>query len=152
MGLYTIGYEGLDLDAFLNKLLNARVAVLCDVRRNAFSMKYGFSKKQLHGACEGVGIRYEHLPELGIPGDERQELHSQADRDALFRRYAAGTLPSTPEAQEHLGALVAAEGRVAIMCFQADPATCHRSYLANALAALSAQPLTVYHLLQERAA
>ncbi|MBK7617713.1 MAG: hypothetical protein IPJ10_00020 [Flavobacteriales bacterium] len=30
-GLYTIGYEGLDLDAFLNKLIKARVAVLCDV-------------------------------------------------------------------------------------------------------------------------
>ncbi len=132
-GLYTIGYEGLDLDSFLNKLLQARVAVLCDVRRNAFSMKYGFSKKQLQGACEGVGIRYEHLPELGIPGDERQELHSQADRDALFRRYAARTLADTSDAQEHLAALVAAEGRVAIMCFEHEQQCCHRGTLAQAV-------------------
>lgn len=64
-GLYTIGYEGLDLDAFLNKLLKAHIAVLCDVRRNAFSMKYGFSKKQLQHACAGVGIPLRALARCG---------------------------------------------------------------------------------------
>lgn len=146
VGLYTIGYEGLDLDAFLNKLLKARVAVLCDVRRNAFSMKYGFSKKQLQGACEGVGIRYEHLPELGIPGDERQELHSQADRDALFRRYADRTLPNTPEAQVHLANLVATEDRVAIMCFEHEQQCCHRGTLAQAVLRLPGFKGELVHL------
>ena len=137
-GLYTIGYEGLDLDAFLNKLIKARVAVLCDVRRNAYSMKYGFSKKQLQHACEGVGIQYEHLPELGIASDERQELNTQADRDALFARYAKRTLSTTQEAQEHIAQLVAEQGRVAIMCFEHEQQCCHRGTLAQAVVQLPA--------------
>jgi uncharacterized protein (DUF488 family) len=135
-GLYTIGYEGLDLDAFLNKLIRARIAVLCDVRRNAYSMKYGFSKRQLQHACEGVRIRYEHLPELGIASDERQELNSQADRDALFARYAKHTLSTTSSAQEHIASLIAEHERVAIMCFEHEQQCCHRSALAQAVVKL----------------
>lgn len=135
-GLYTIGYEGLDLDAFLNKLIRARIAVLCDVRRNAFSMKYGFSKKQLQSACEGVGIRYEHLPDVGISSDERQELNTQADRDALFARYAERTLPHTLPVQEHIAQLVAQHGRVAIMCFEHEVGCCHRNALSKSITAL----------------
>lgn len=135
-GLYTIGYEGLDLDAFLNKLLKARIGVLCDVRRNAYSMKYGFSKKQLQGACEGLGIRYEHLPDVGIASDERQELNGQADRDALFAHYAQRTLPHTVAVQEHIAQLVTEQERVAIMCFEHEVGCCHRSVLSKAIAAL----------------
>jgi len=136
VGLYTIGYEGLDLDAFLNKLIRARIAVLCDVRRNAYSMKYGFSKKPLQNACEGVGIGYEHLPELGIASDERQELVTQADRDALFARYAKRTLPHTRTHQEHIAQLIAEHGRVAIMCFEHEQQCCHRGTLAQAVVKL----------------
>ena len=135
-GLYTIGYEGLDLDAFLNKLIKARVAVLCDVRRNAFSMKYGFSKKQLLTACEGVGIRYEHVPEVGIARDERQDLNTQADRDALFARYRRRTLPATVPEQEHIADLVAKHGRVAIMCFEHEVGCCHRDALSRSIVGL----------------
>lgn len=145
-GLYTIGYEGLDLDAFLNKLLKARIAVLCDVRRNAFSMKYGFSKKQLQGACEAVGIRYEHLPEVGIASGERQELNSQADRDALFARYAQRTLPHTGAVQEHIAQLVAEQERVAIMCFEHEPGCCHRNALSKAIVGLPGFQGQLVHL------
>lgn len=44
-------------------------------------------KGTLSKACEGVGIRYEHLPELGIASDERRNLETQADYDALFAQY-----------------------------------------------------------------
>jgi len=64
-GLLTIGYEGRSLESYLNELLRAGVTLLCDVRGNPFSRKYGFSKSTLSKACEAVGIRYEHLPELG---------------------------------------------------------------------------------------
>lgn len=145
-GLYTIGYEGLSLDAFLNKLIRARVAVLCDVRRNAYSMKYGFSKKQLQNACEGMGIRYEHLPEVGIASDERQELNTQADRDGLFARYAKRTLSTTQEAQEHIAQLVVEQGRVAIMCFEHEQQCCHRGTLAQAVVQLPAFRGELIHL------
>ena len=99
-------------------------------------MKYGFSKKQLQHACEGVGIRYEHVPELGIASDERQELNTQADRDALFARYKKHTLSTTSTAQEHIATLIAEHERVAIMCFEHEQQCCHRSALAQAVVKL----------------
>ncbi len=43
--LFTIGYEGISLETYINKLIINDVNVLCDVRKNAYSQKYGFSKK-----------------------------------------------------------------------------------------------------------
>src|SRR5439155_7481614 len=92
-GLLTIGYEGRSLEAYLNLLLCEGVTLLCDVRRNPLSRKYGFSKSTLSKACEGVGIRYEHLPGLGIESDKRQSLETQADYDAWFEEYERKSLP-----------------------------------------------------------
>ena len=41
--LYTIGYEGISLEAYLNRLIKNGVQVLVDVRKNPLSMKFGFS-------------------------------------------------------------------------------------------------------------
>jgi uncharacterized protein (DUF488 family) len=46
--LFTIGYEGVCLEEYLNKLIINGIKVLCDVRKNSLSMKYGFSKSQLN--------------------------------------------------------------------------------------------------------
>ena len=72
--LATIGYEGRTIESYLNELLRSSVTLLCDVRRNALSRKYGFAKSTLSTGCAGVGIRYEHLPELGIASDQRRNL------------------------------------------------------------------------------
>lgn len=92
-GLATIGYEGRSLEGYLNALLQDGVTLLCDVRRNPLSRKYGFSKNTLSRACEGVGLRYEHLPELGIASEQRQEVRTPADYEALFAGYERQTLP-----------------------------------------------------------
>src|SRR5690606_34968179 len=92
-GLYTTGYEGLDIDASLNKLLGAGITLLCDVRRNALSMKYGYSRKQLEQYCKNVGIRYLHRPALGITSEKRQELNSPGAYRKLFAEYVNCYLP-----------------------------------------------------------
>jgi uncharacterized protein (DUF488 family) len=86
-GLLTIGYEGKCLEGCLNELIRAGVTLLCDVRRNPLSRKYRFSKSTLTKACEPFGIRYHHLPELGIASEQRRELKTRADYDALFAIY-----------------------------------------------------------------
>ena len=53
-GLVTIGYEGRRLEGYLNLLLQDTVTILCDVRRNPLSRKYGFAKSTLRAACESV--------------------------------------------------------------------------------------------------
>jgi uncharacterized protein (DUF488 family) len=132
-GLLTIGYEGRSLENYLNELLRAGVTVLCDVRRNPLSRKYGFSKKTLSHACDGVGIRYEHLPELGIDSGDRKKLVTQADYDTLFATYERTTLPQQTEALEQIRGWISADARVALTCYERLPQQCHRTRVANAL-------------------
>lgn len=134
--LFTIGYEGLSLEQYINKLLASDVKVLCDVRKNSFSMKYGFNKSQLEMACEGVGIHFLHIPEVGIVSDKRQELHKQSDYDALFKDYKETVLPQTLTQQQEVLDLIKKYDRVAITCFEADICQCHRKHLAEAICEL----------------
>ena len=77
--LFTIGYEGRTLESYLNLLISEGATLLCDVRRNAISRKYGFSKSTLERSCSGVKIRYVHLPELGIEFRRSRDLKTEAD-------------------------------------------------------------------------
>src|SRR5690606_11845444 len=124
--LFTIGYEGLSLEEYINKLIAADVKVLCDVRKNSFSMKYGFNKSQLETACEGVGIQFLHIPEVGIVPDKRKGLHSQGDYDLLFEDYKKTVLTHTLSQQQYILDLIKVNQRVAITCFEANICQCHR--------------------------
>jgi hypothetical protein len=130
--LLTIGYEGKCLEGYLNQLLRAGVTLLCDVRRNPLSRKYGFSKLTLSKACEGVGIGYEHLPELGIASDKRRHLETQKDYDTLFATYEREYLPAQNAALDRIRRwLVDGKQRVALTCFEELPQQCHRHCVAK---------------------
>lgn len=131
--LFSIGYEGITFEGYINKLIINDVHVLCDVRKNAYSQKYGFSKSQLQKACLGVGIQYVHIPDLGIESEQRQELNSQADYDRLFERYEQTTLIKNHSALLKVRELIETENRVALTCFEKNPLQCHRSRVAKAL-------------------
>lgn len=146
-GLVTIGYEGRSLEGYLNALLQDSVTLLCDVRRNPLSRKYGFSKSTLSKACENVGIRYEHLPELGIASAERKELVTQADYDALFATYERESLPQQGMALTKIRGWIEQDGlRVALTCYEAEACQCHRHCVAEALGQLSGEWLVPNHL------
>ena len=145
-GLLTIGYEGKTLETYLNQLLRESVTMLCDVRRNPISRKFGFSKSTLSSACEKIGIRYEHLPELGIASEERQELHTQADYDSLFNEYEHNQLPKQTAALTKLLGLLKEGQRLALTCFELHPQQCHRHCVAEALAARIGKSMTIRHL------
>ena len=134
--LYTIGYEGISLEGYLNKLIRNGVQVLVDVRKNPLSMKFGFSKTLLKKYCESLGIQYIHFPEVGIDSDQRQDLNSQSDYDALFAKYRAGNLTRTLDSQNNILNLLKTNKRIALTCFEADICQCHRKHLAEAIVAL----------------
>jgi hypothetical protein len=75
--LFTIGYEGRTQDEYLGLLTGAGVTLLADVRRNPISRKKGFSRKALAEGCAAVGVRYEHLPELGIASEKRKNANKE---------------------------------------------------------------------------
>jgi len=145
-GISTIGYEGRTLERYLNELLRAGISLLCDVRKNAISRKYGFSKRTLAKACEGVGIRYEHLPDLGIESDRRQGLESQVDYDALFADYERESLIHQGEALATIEGWVRSGVRVALTCYERLPAQCHRHCVAESLEHRFENQVSVQHL------
>lgn len=144
--LFTIGYEGRALEEFLNVLKKKNIKVLCDVRKNAMSMKYGFSKKTLSNATRNIGIEYQHFPDLGIESSERKTLVTAKDYNDLFTKYQSGVILKTRKKQMLILQLVEDKKRVALMCFEKEPWMCHRSRLAEAIINLSNRKLNLTHL------
>ena len=144
--LFTIGYEGITLEAYLNKLIANDIRLLCDVRNNPISMKFGFSKNQLKSACESLGIIYRHLPEVGIQSADRQELSKQADYDQLFKVYKEVTLTETIDNQKTILSLLQEHQRIALTCFEANICQCHRKPLAEAITQFEGWEYELHHL------
>mgnify|MGYP005841196479 CR=1 FL=1 len=144
--LFTIGYEGVSLEKYLQKLVRHNVNVLVDVRKNPLSMKFGFSKTLLKRYCNNLEIEYIHVPEVGINADKRQNLQSQADYDRLFANYRKTTLKESVESQHYILELLKKHKRIALTCFEAEPCQCHRSHLAKQISQLPEFRFALSHL------
>lgn len=130
--LYTIGYQGADVDRVLAALTDAGVAAVADVRAVASSRKRGFSKSALGESLEAVGIFYRHFRDLGTPAAGRQAARAgdAAGMRRVFREQLA-----TDAAQAALAELeqLAASRPTCLLCFCRDPAVCHRRVIAERL-------------------
>lgn len=133
--VFTLGYEGLSIDAYLDILLSHDVKAIIDVRKNPISMKPGYSKKQFAAAAQTAGLTYIHIPDLGIPSRLRKDLTNDEAYRNLFTYYAAEILPEHRDALEQVKTLSHDFERVALTCFEANPVCCHRhkigEYLQN---------------------
>ncbi len=132
--VFTAGYEGKSIDLFLQKLLSEGIERAIDVRSNPISRKYGFSKKTLASLCKRLDIEYVHFPELGIPTTLRSSLSSYEDYQGLLNRYERDILPKVSSVFQEVLQLQK-ERRSVLICFESDARRCHRSKLAEAIAA-----------------
>lgn len=132
--VFTIGYEGASLAAFLERLKAARVGTLVDVRELPLSRRPGFSKSQLAKQLEKAGIRYVHKRELGAPRDIRHKLRETGNYETYFRRFNTYLRTQRAALEQLLDECV---GAVVLMCFERNPAECHRSVVARELARLA---------------
>ena len=144
--LFTIGYEGVTIDSFLNVLIANNILAVVDVRNNPISMKYGFSKTSFKRYVEGADIAYYHLPELGIPSIYRQGLSTPESYRRLFAKYAREMLPKQQQAIQSVRDLMARYRRVALVCFESDPHSCHRHKITEYLSQSSSFTTQVVHL------
>ena len=131
--LFTIGYEGKQLEEYLNLLLRSSVTILCDVRSNPISRKYGFSKTTLSQICSKLNIRYEHLPKLGVESKDRRGLQSQVEFKSLFRAYKKSILESQTNNLEAILNWISSGEIVALTCFENEHMQCHRHCVVAAL-------------------
>ena len=132
IGIYTIGYSGLSIDGFLNRLMRTGISTLIDVRCNPSSRKYGFSKKRLSRFCAYVGIQYRSFPELGIPHEQRRNIRSDSDYYKLFDAYRREMTLKQNEAIDSVCSILLQEPSV-LVCVETDPERCHRSHLAKVI-------------------
>lgn len=122
-----VGYEGRQAEQFVAQLRADGVGVVVDVRLTPVSRKPGFGKKALAGHLAAAGIRYEHLPALGNPKDNRAGFGGgPGEVRAAIDRYAAAIDNDDAAAALARIAQLAASQRVAVLCFEADEARCHR--------------------------
>ncbi len=141
--LFTIGYEGLRLEDYLNKLTENDVKLLCDVRGNPVSRKPGFSQKPLSQNLEEIGIEYMSLRGLGIASVNRQNLKSEKDYQRLFAQYRK-ELSQKKEDLARVSQALCEHKRVALTCFEKLPQLCHRHCLSDSLKETNA--MEVVHL------
>lgn len=128
--MYTVGYEGSDVESLVRTLKNVGVQVLADVRELPLSRKKGLSKKGLETRLRREGIQYLHFRSLGDPKAGREAARSGNLRE--FERIFTAHM-KTAEAQKGLADLLrVAKHQVACMlCFERCATHCHRSYIAD---------------------
>lgn len=132
MRIFTIGYEKATQDDLVARLREAGVELLADVRAVPLSRRPGFSKNILAAGLRAGGIDYVGLKALGTPAEGR-EAARRHDLDRLRHIYA-GQL-ELPEALAQAAQLLdmAAERPTALLCFERDPACCHRTLLIESI-------------------
>ena len=131
MKIYTVGYEGLDIDSFLSLLAENDIETVVDVREMPLSRKPGFSKKSLASVLNLSGREYVHMVDLGCP----KQVRDRYREDGNWKRYTEGFmkhLKTQDDAIAELSAL-AATSNCALLCYEADPNFCHRSMVASAV-------------------
>lgn len=133
MSIFTIGYEGADIAAFIQTLRQAGVRTVADVRAVAVSRRKGFSKTALAHHLEAAGIGYVHFRDLGDPKPGREA--ARAGRMREFESIYAAHMTTTA-AQIQLGELadISIEGDVALLCYEANAQGCHRTMIARSIA------------------
>lgn len=131
MTIYTIGYEGLLLEQFLELLKANGIEHLVDIREAPISRKAGFAKAALSEAVERAGIRYSHVRALGCPKPIRDRYKQTGD----WGRYARDFNIYLAAQEAALAQLrsTAATARTCLLCYEADFNRCHRAFVAAAI-------------------
>jgi uncharacterized protein (DUF488 family) len=132
---FTVGYEKLRVEELFALLKGAGVHCLVDVRDAPWSRVHDYRKGVLEdrleslGAAQGYHVRYVSMPSLGNPAENRKSERNLADAMAFYRQHVQTRAKELAELRD-----VIARCRAALMCYEADPAECHRSELARIMA------------------
>ena len=141
--LWTIGYEKAAWPDVLAALRGAGVARVLDVRDLPLSRRAGFSKRQLAAGLAEAGLGYEHLRALGTPPEGR-EANRRKQWPRFWEIVDARLASAEAELALRRTAFLAADAPSCLLCYEADPCTCHRLRVGEILAARHG--FTVQHL------
>lgn len=144
--ILTIGVYGFNVVTFLERLREANVALLLDVRqrRGVRGPEYAWANSlRLQAALAQARIDYRHHRELAPTTELRQLQYAEDHRQSVGKRTRRElatdyTRRYTSEILNHADLLpvvsaLSATGRAALLCVERDPEACHRSLIAGRL-------------------
>ncbi len=129
---YSLGYQGMSLEEYVEVLKANNVALVIDVRETPWSYKPGFSKKPLSEGLEANGIAYVHVKSAGNPSANRKMGLPQSEVIERYKQH----LENNPSCLDEIYDLMvnrAWDGAVCLLCFEEKPHDCHRKVILDKL-------------------
>lgn len=143
--LYTIGYEGLDFDEFVNKLEENEIEIVLDVRQSTDSnYKPEFNGEILEQRMPENDIEYRHDPDLGVHWTVRRAYKDRAIGHDCFADWYRWWIHEESDIDLlDLASDIERSGTTALLCIEkyASPEGdqehyCHRHHLAEEIQSL----------------
>jgi uncharacterized protein (DUF488 family) len=141
--VFTLGHSTHSIEKLLGLIRRNEITAITDVRSQPYSrMNAQFNREPLRDALKGLGISYVFLGrELGGRSEDRscyvdgKIQYDRLARTALFQQGLARVMEG------------ASRYRIALLCAEKDPLTCHRTILV--VRQLVARGLQASHILED---
>ncbi len=148
MKLYTIGFAKKSASTFFGLLYAHEIRLIIDIRLRPDSQLSGFARKRdlPFFLSALVKAKYMHMLSLA-PSEELFQSYRKGDISLeLYRKELMQHIKGTNGLQEGF-CQVEKESPVCLLCSEASHHECHRSWVAEALAAMdTSRSLTIDHL------
>jgi uncharacterized protein (DUF488 family) len=133
LNLYTLGYQGVDVETYVKRLKTAGVGMVADVRETPWSHKQGFCKNLLSSELSNAGIEYVHVKSAGNPKENRRSAPNMAECLRRYRDYVKSNPAGIVDLIQLIRTETSRNRSVCLTCFEKDFQDCHRSILVDAL-------------------
>jgi uncharacterized protein (DUF488 family) len=133
LDLYTLGYQGVNVDVYVKKLKAAGVGIVADVRETPWSHKRGFCKNILSSELLEAGIEYVHVKSAGNPKENRRTAPNLVECLRRYRDYLEENPTGITDLIDIVRMGASRKRTVCLTCFEKDVSTCHRSILVDAM-------------------
>jgi len=127
--VFTVGYEGRNQQDILSLMSSHSISTVIDVRERPISRKPGFSKNHLMRFLQDNDLAYRSYRQLGSPKELREKVKTDGNLDYFFdhfREYLKTKRTFLNEVAELVN-----EGSICLICYEADPHSCHRYLVAE---------------------
>ena len=136
MQVFTIGYQGLKLEQYVESLLDAGVGIVLDVRETPWSYNRKYIKSVMANALGESGVSYLHLKECGNPKENRRTARTMEECLDNYRDYLRKNTDCLSELGHEIRKAFEVGSPAALTCYERDPHDCHRTILLEELSRL----------------
>lgn len=133
MKVFTLGYQGLSLENYVETLVASNVGIVLDVREVAFSYNRRYIKSVLQKTLFEAGIKYTHLRNCGNPSANRKTATSIEECLSRYRNYLEENSECLEVLLEHIEHADKRNQPACLTCYEHKPEECHRKILTDAL-------------------